>query len=46
MSSHNQLTWDDFLLCMGMELAYYKNGERPENEQLIEEKIISLGGKL
>tara|TARA_R100000458_G_scaffold22659_1_gene20299 strand:- start:918 stop:1058 length:141 start_codon:yes stop_codon:yes gene_type:complete len=46
MSAHNNLNWDDFLLCIGMELAYYKNGERPIQEQMIMEKIESLGGKL
>tara|TARA_Y100000401_G_scaffold66491_1_gene53082 strand:+ start:702 stop:842 length:141 start_codon:yes stop_codon:yes gene_type:complete len=46
MSAHNNLNWDDFLLCIGMELAYYKNGERPIQEQIIMEKIESLGGKL
>ena len=46
MSNHNQLNWTDFLLCIGMELAYFKRGERPIQEQLIAEKIIKLGGKL
>ena len=46
MSAHNNLNWDDFLLCIGMELAYYKNGERPIQEQIIMEKFESLGGKL
>ena len=46
MSAHNNLNWDDFLLCIGMELAYYKNGERPIQEQMVVEKIQSLGGKL
>tara|TARA_R100000995_G_C3466130_1_gene115767 strand:+ start:272 stop:427 length:156 start_codon:yes stop_codon:yes gene_type:complete len=46
MSQHNQLNWDDFLLCIGMELAFYKNGERPMHEQMICEKIESLGGRL
>ena len=46
MSADNNLNWDDFLLCIGMELAYYKNGERPIQEQIIMEKIESLGGKL
>ena len=46
MSEHNQLNWTDFLLCIGMELAFTKNGEHPQREQLIVEKIIKLGGKL
>ena len=46
MSEHNQLNWTDFLLCIASELAYYKRGERPIEEQMIAEKIISLGGKL
>ena len=46
MSHHNQLKWDDFLLCIGMELAYFKNGERPIQEQMIIEKIINLGGRV
>ena len=46
MSQHNQLNWDDFLLCIGMELAYFKNGERPIQEQMIIEKIINLGGRV
>ena len=46
MSQHNQLNWSDFLLCIGMELAFHKNGERPIQEQIIAEKILSLGGKL
>ena len=46
MSQHNQLNWSDFLLCIGMELAFFKNGERPIQEQMICEKIESLGGKL
>ena len=46
MSEHNQLNWTDFLLCIGMELAFFKNGERPIQEQIIAEKIIELGGKL
>ena len=45
MSKHNQLVWDDFLLCIGMELAYYKNGERPINEQKIAEKMMELGDR-
>ena len=43
MSKHNQLVWDDFLLCIGMELAYYRNGGRPINEQKIAEKMMELG---
>ena len=43
MSKHNQLVWDDFLLCIGMELAFTKNGENPINEQKIAEKIMELG---
>ena len=46
MSAHNNLNWTDFLLCIGMELAFHKNGERPIQEQMIAEKILSLGGKL
>jgi hypothetical protein len=46
MSSHNQLNWTDFLLCIASELAYFERGERPIQEQMIAEKIISLGGKL
>tara|TARA_R110000751_G_scaffold181895_1_gene288498 strand:- start:447 stop:587 length:141 start_codon:yes stop_codon:yes gene_type:complete len=46
MSSHNNLNWTDFLLCIGMELAFFKNGEHPIEEQLIAEKIESLGGQL
>ena len=34
MSKHNQLVWDDFLLCIG---------ERPINEQKIAEKMMELG---
>ena len=44
MSQHNQLNWSDFLLCIGMELAFNKNGERPEQEQMIAEKMMELGG--
>ena len=44
MSQHNQLNWTDFLLCIGMELAYFKNGERPIQEQMIAEKLIEIGG--
>ena len=44
MSEHNQLNWADFLLCIGMELAFHKNGERPEQEQMIAEKMMELGG--
>ena len=44
MSKHNHLVWDDFLLCIGMELAYTKNGENPVNEQMIAEKIMELNG--
>ena len=46
MSHHNHLVWDDFLLCICMELAFTKNGENPVNEQKIAEKILSLGGQL
>ena len=46
MSEHNNLNWTDFLLCIGMELAFTKNGENPIREQLIAEKIMKLGGKL
>ena len=44
MSEHNQLNWTDFLLCIGMELAFSKNGERPIQEQIIAEKIMKLNG--
>ena len=44
MSEHNQLNWTDFLLCIGMELAYFKNGERPIQAQLIAEKLMKLNG--
>ena len=44
MSEHNNLNWTDFLLCIGMELAYFENGERPIQEQMIAEKLIELGG--
>ena len=46
MSQPNQLNWSDFLLCIGMELAYHKRGERPIQEQMIADKILKLGGKL
>ena len=47
MSNHNQLNWSDFLLCIGMELAFHKNGERPIQEQMIAEKLLEInGGKL
>jgi len=47
MSEHNQLNWTDFLLCIGMELAYFENGERPIQEQMIAEKILEInGGKI
>ena len=46
MSAHNQLNWSDVLLCIGMELAFHKNGERPIQEQIIAEKILNLGGSL
>jgi hypothetical protein len=46
MSEHHNNNWTDYLLCIGMELAYNKRGENPINEQLIIEKIQSLGGKL
>ena len=46
MSEHNQLNWTDFLLCIASELAYFKRGERPIQEQMIAEKIEALGGKL
>ena len=44
MSKHNHLVWDDFLLCIGMELAFTKNGEKPINEQKIAEKMMELNG--
>ncbi len=44
MSNHNQLNWTDFLLCIGMELAFFKNGERPIQEQMIAEKLMELNG--
>ena len=43
MSAHNNLNWTDFLLCIGMELAFTKNGEKPINEQKIAEKMMELG---
>ena len=43
MSKHNQLVWDDFLLCIGMELAFTTTGEKPINEQKIAEKMMELG---
>ena len=43
MSRHNQLVRDDFLLCLGMEVAF---GDDPIDEQKVAEKIMSLGGKL
>ena len=43
MSNHNQLNWTAFLLCIGMELAFHKNGERPIKEQMIAEKLMELG---
>ena len=43
MSAHNNLNWSDFLLCIGMELAFHKNRERPEQEQMIAEKMIEMG---
>ena len=45
MSEHNQLNWTDFLLCIGMELAFYKNGERPIQEQMMAEKFVELNEK-
>jgi len=44
MSEHNNLNWTDFLLCIGMEIAFTENGENPINEQLIAERIIKLNG--
>jgi hypothetical protein len=46
MSEHNNNNWTDYLLCIASELAYFKRGEHPINEQLIVEKIQSLGGRL
>ena len=47
MSEHNNLNWTDFLLCIGMELAYFRNGERPNQEQMIAEKLLEInGGKI
>ena len=43
MSRHNQLVWDEFLLCIGMELAFTKRGENPIDEQKIAEKMMELG---
>ena len=43
MSKHNHLVWDDFLLCLGMEIAF---GDAPIDEQKVAEKIMSLGGHL
>ena len=45
MSKHNQLVWDDFLLCIGMEIAFTKNGENPIDEQKIAEKMMELGDR-
>ncbi len=45
MSEHNQLNWTDFLLCLASEMAYFKNGERPIQEQMVAEKIIKLQEK-
>ena len=42
MSNHNNLNWSDFLLCIGMELAFHKNGERPIQEQMIAEKLMEI----
>ena len=42
MSKHNHLVWEDFLLCIGMELAFTENGENPINEQKIAEKMMEL----
>ncbi len=44
MSNHNNLNWTDFLLCIGMEIAFTKNGENPINEQLIAEKLLEING--
>ena len=44
MSQHNHLNWTDFLLCIGMELAFTKNGEYPIREQMLAEKLERLGG--
>jgi len=46
MSAHNEKNWTDYLLCLASELAYYPSGERPIQEQMVVEKIQSLGGKL
>ena len=46
MSQHNQLNWSDFLLCIGMELAFHKNGERPIQEQMIAEKLMKLNAEV
>ena len=43
MSEHNQLNWSDFLLCIGIELSFHKNCERPIKEQMIAEKLMDLG---
>ena len=45
MSEHNQLNWTDFLLCLASEMAYFENGERPIQEQMVAEKIIKLQKK-
>tara|TARA_Y100000296_G_C5042872_1_gene190787 strand:+ start:477 stop:614 length:138 start_codon:yes stop_codon:yes gene_type:complete len=44
MSEHNNLNWTDFLLCIGMELAFTERGEHPIREQMIAEKLEKLGG--
>ena len=46
MSNHNNLNWSDFLLCIGMELAFHKNGERPIQEQMIAEKLMKLNAEV
>ena len=46
MSQHNQYDWSDFLLCIGMELAFHKNGERPIQEQMIAEKLMKLNAEV
>ena len=46
MSQHNQYNWSAFLLCIGMELAFHKNGERPIQEQMIAEKLMKLNAEV
>ena len=40
MSKHNHLVWDDFLLCLGMELAFGRGD--PIDEQKVAEKMMQF----